>query len=91
MREIGYFVGIDADDNHPQMLLVGDRNITGGVRLPNGILEITSNSVVGWSAEMHKNLGNIAFTDGHVETLTTAFLRECLTNTGVATNRLAIP
>jgi len=73
------------------MLISGDRNIVGGTKLANGILEITTNQLVGWSSEMHNGVGNIGVADGSVQTVTVTGFAELLQQTGVATNRLAIP
>ena len=92
---ISYFVGVDADETKPQMPLSGDRNILGGMKLANGILEITTNQFVSWSSEMHDGVGNIGLADGSVQQLgsfrmTTTGLQQMFPP-GVATNRLAIP
>jgi competence protein ComGC len=88
---ISYFVGLDADDSRPGNLLSGDRNIVGGTKLANGILEITTNQLVGWSSEMHNGVGNIGVADGSVQTVTVTGLAKLLQQTSLATNRLAIP
>jgi prepilin-type processing-associated H-X9-DG protein len=88
---VSYFVGVDADSSRPQELLSGDRNIVGGTKLSNGIVEITTNGLVGWSSEMHNGVGNIGLADGSVQALTVQGLRQALLNTGLATNRLALP
>jgi prepilin-type N-terminal cleavage/methylation domain-containing protein/prepilin-type processing-associated H-X9-DG protein len=90
--KLSYFVGIDANPtNYPEMFLSGDRNITNGLSPRNGILTLTTNEAVGWTDRIHNCAGNLLFVDGHVEQLNNAKLREALQNTGVATNRLAIP
>jgi hypothetical protein len=73
---ISYFVGLDADDSRPQNLLSGDRNIIGGTKMANGILEITANQLVGWSSEMHSGIGNIGLADGRVQTTRTDALSD---------------
>jgi prepilin-type processing-associated H-X9-DG protein len=88
---LSYFVGVDADETKPQMLLAGDRNILGGVKLSNGLMEITTNQVVSWSPEIHKNFGNIALADGSVQQTTSETINELIQQTGVETNRLTIP
>ena len=88
---VSYFVGVDADDLRPQDLLSGDRNIIGGTKLGNGILEITTNQLVGWSSEMHNGVGNIGLADGSVQTVSVTGFAELLQQSGIATNRLAIP
>ena len=88
---ISYFVGLDANDTMPQLFLAGDRNLVGGTMLPNRILLVTSNDVVRWGKDMHKNQGNVALADGSVQTFSSSRLREALANAGVVTNRLAMP
>ena len=88
---LSYFVGLDADDATPQMFLAGDRNLVGGTMLPNRILLLTTNDAVRWSQKMHINQGNVAMADGSVQGFGNSHLRMALANTGVATNRLAMP
>src|SRR5205807_1837618 len=88
---ISYFLGLDAKESAPQVLLAGDRNLmTNGVLVGSGLLELTTNLTVGWTAQMHNNAGNAAFGDGHVDSLSGNRLQEQLINSGVATNRLLI-
>jgi prepilin-type processing-associated H-X9-DG protein len=96
---ISYCVGVDADETKPEMIVCGDRNIVGGTRLTNGILEITTNQFVGWSSEMHDGAGNVGLADGSVMQLGRGRHTEWpdwpewsdLEARTVATNRLAIP
>jgi len=88
---VSYFVGLVTNDDNPQMFLSGDRNVTGGTRLANGIIELTTNHVIGWGTDMHNGQGNVALADGSVQGFSSQRLREALSNTGVATNRLAMP
>ena len=91
-RNISYFVGLDADTNHPQMFLSGDDNFAiGGVPVKSGLLEFSTNALIAWTAERHKNAGNIGRADWSVETPDNSGLTNLLQQTGVATNRLAIP
>ena len=89
---ISYFVGLDAKESAPDVLLAGDRNLmTNGVPVGSGLVQLTTNLTVGWTARMHKNAGNAAFGDGHVDSLSSNRLHEQLINSGVAANRLLIP
>jgi prepilin-type processing-associated H-X9-DG protein len=89
---ISYFVNPDAVEAHPQMILDGDDNLTvGGVRVRPGILNLQTNAAVGWTKERHRGAGNIGMADGSVQQSTTDGLRQVLQQTGVTTNRLAIP
>jgi hypothetical protein len=89
---ISYFVNLDAVEAYPQMFLDGDDNLTvGGVPVQAGILNLWTNSNVGWTKERHHSAGVIGIADGSVQQLTTDGLRQALQQSGVATNRLAIP
>ena len=88
---LSYFVGIDAMDLHPQMLLAGDHNITNGTVIRSSWLEVTTNRSTGWTSKMHVNLGNVVLVDGSVQSVNTAGLRDLIKLTRVATNRLAMP
>jgi prepilin-type processing-associated H-X9-DG protein len=89
---LSFFVGVDvSNDLNPQMILSGDRNITNGLPIKNGILEVGSNSPAGWTAEMHNKVGNILLADGSVQQVSGAGLRSTIGNTSIATNRLQMP
>jgi len=88
---LSYFVGIDASETNPQSLLMGDRNITNGTPIRNGILELTTNSPTGWTAEIHRKVGNIVLADGSVQQVSQNGLRQTLASTGAVTNRLLLP
>jgi prepilin-type N-terminal cleavage/methylation domain-containing protein/prepilin-type processing-associated H-X9-DG protein len=100
---ISYFIGIEAQETYPGMLLSGDRNITNNLPVipPNMtaplIVAIGTNWGVGvnvgpgWSDRMHQNAGNVALGDGSVQQLSGARLRDQLKNSGDVSNRLAIP
>ena len=98
---ISYFVGVDADEGRPQMMLAGDRNITNGVPLLT-FNESTSKIVrlggvkpteptCGWSSQLHQNAGNILLTDGSVQQVTGARLREQVKNSGDDDNYISVP
>ena len=89
---INYFIGVDATGTNTNMLLAGDRNITNGFLPRNGILELTTNQMVGFTDEIHLRQGNIASGDGSVQQVSSARLRsEIIANTGFATNRIKLP
>jgi prepilin-type processing-associated H-X9-DG protein len=90
---ISYFVGLDVtNDTNLKMLLSGDDNFAiGGVPVKSGVLQLLVNTPVTWTKGRHKLYGNIGLADGSVQQLTTDGLRQALQQTGVATNRLAIP
>jgi prepilin-type processing-associated H-X9-DG protein len=88
---LSYFVGLDATETNPQLILAGDHNITNGTPVKDGLLEVTTNNPAGWTAEMHNGVGNMALADGSVEQINILGLRTSITNTGLATNRLQMP
>jgi hypothetical protein len=89
---ISYFLSLDAADAYPQMVITGDDNLAvNGVRVRPGILNLWTNAALGWTKERHGAEGNIALSDGSVQTATTWALQTALANTGTATNRLVIP
>ena len=90
-QKISYFVGLDADDKSPQMVLSGDDNLAAnGVRVRPGILNLWTNASVGWTAERigrFHGAGNVVFTDGSAQEKSSNFN---LATVGM-TNRLVIP
>ena len=89
---ISYFVGLDANQTNPQMFLSGDDHFAiSGVPVKSGLLLLATNAPVSWTAARHKFFGNIGLVDGSVQQLTTDGLQRALKQTGVVTNRLAIP
>jgi Tfp pilus assembly protein PilE len=91
-QNISYFLSPDADETNPEALLAGDRNLTtNGVAVKPGLLTITSNSVVGFTMEMHVGAGIILLSDGSELQVTSLRLQEQIRNAGLLTNRLVIP
>jgi prepilin-type processing-associated H-X9-DG protein len=89
---ISYFINLDAAGANPQMLLFGDDNFEmGGVPVESGLLQISTNTLIAWSAARHGRAGNVALTDGSVQQLTTSSLQQAFQNAGAATNRIATP
>jgi hypothetical protein len=95
---ISYFVGVDAVEpklpeyRSARMFVSGDDNFEiGGAPVKSGLLEVSTNALISWTAARHKFVGNIGIADGSVEWLNSDRLRQTLLYTGLATNRLAIP
>jgi prepilin-type N-terminal cleavage/methylation domain-containing protein/prepilin-type processing-associated H-X9-DG protein len=88
---VSYFIALDADATRPEMLMVGDRNLTNGTASKNGVLTVTSNPPAGWTMEMHQGSGNVGLVDGSVEQVGTSRLRDAVANTGTNVNRLLFP
>ena len=88
---LSYFVGLDAREDNPQLILSGDRNITGGT-LSNGFLRLLpANAAAGWTSQIHSNAGNIGLSDGSVQQLMPASLQKQLQAQDLPVIRLAIP
>jgi hypothetical protein len=98
-QHLSYFLGVDApclfNTNVPKtgmsLFLYGDRNLTNDTRPENGILQLTANRNIGWTAELHKYEGNICLANGNVLQLNNSTLREAVQAAAPATNRLVIP
>ena len=97
---VSYFVGLDARQNNPKSILSGDDNLTvNSVRVQSGILNLSTNASVKWTLERHHGFGNTLFPSGIVlsegsqQYPTPPFqsLQQALEQSGLATNRLAIP
>jgi prepilin-type processing-associated H-X9-DG protein len=92
-NNLSYFVGTDAEDSvTSRRLLSGDWNLAiGGVPVKHGLYEIRTNAPVSWTGSGHGHQGNIGLADGSVQPVNASGLRSLLVQSGVATNRLAIP
>jgi hypothetical protein len=62
--DTSYFIALDCPSDSAQAILAGDRNVKSDSRTTRGCLTIRSNSVVGWTKEIHSDAGNIALADG---------------------------
>ena len=84
---ISYFVGVDASEKYPEMMLTGDRNLmVDGKDLSQGkslMLTLTPEgarfnnrltSNIQYSPSIHKDRGNVALADGSVQQWTSAAL-----------------
>lgn len=82
------FVNLDANERYPRLFLYGDRNLTNGLPLLQGILVLMPNRPVGWTPELHNCQGNIAMADGSVSGFSNFRLSASVAG---ITNRLAVP
>ena len=91
-NNLSYFVGLDAEDTKPDTLITGDDNFAVGPDIPKkGLYLLSTNSPVEWTKERHIKQGNIGLADGSVQGFSTHAFRRALIQTGIATNRLAMP
>ena len=89
---ISYFLGLDASELAPQMILTGDDNIeVSGKLAGRGRLDITKSTVVSWSDQRHNRQGNVCLADGSVQGLSTNGLRSAIRNISTNNLRLAFP
>lgn len=97
-RNISYFVGLDARDEYPTAILAGDDNFEiNGTSVKSGVLLLSTNTPIAWTAARHHFSGNVGLADGSVQSttdsgLTNAFLNQYAGPSGF-TNRfwIAIP
>jgi prepilin-type processing-associated H-X9-DG protein len=93
-KNISYFIGLDARGNYPQSIISGDCNLDiGGVPAKPGLLWFSTNSAISWSATRHRKRGHFTYADGSVSQSSLNFppLNKLMEQTGLATNRLALP
>lgn len=91
-ENVSYFIGANANDNFPDAILAGDRNLAlSGVPLRPGLTVTTTNSALSWTRAIHDSCGNVLLSDGSVQFLNSAQLKLAVQSQGIATNRLLIP
>ena len=88
---LSYFVGIDAEDTRPNMMLAGDRNLSIEGRLLSGLVALGTNSPVSYTKELHQRAGNIGLADGSVQQVADVLLGQQLRHSGDSTNRVLFP
>ncbi len=89
---IGYFVGLDANEKLTNSVFAGDRNIENDVTPERGLLRLTKNQNVRFTKDIHIKQGNIAMGDGSVQQVSNVRLRsEIIRNSPFATNRIKLP
>jgi prepilin-type N-terminal cleavage/methylation domain-containing protein/prepilin-type processing-associated H-X9-DG protein len=94
---VSYFVGVDAQETYPRMLLTGDHNLgdgnppttpwlmgpsTGTPFHSSGTNFPAGNLYVGWTAAAHDKQGNVGLADGSVECFSRSRLQEAVKNSG---------
>ena len=91
-KNISYFVGLDAVKDHPQMLLSGDDSFAiRGIPLKSGLVNLSTNTPIAWTASRHGFCGNVGFADGSIGFFSNSSFTNWLHQAGSSTNRLAIP
>jgi len=90
---LSYFLSLDSDERNGGMLALGDRHLT-SPSITNGLLTLTSNSVVSWSTKLHgERVGNLTLADGQVLQSWEPELRKNILSslTNAPTNHLVFP
>ena len=105
-NQISYFIGAEASDVDPQLLLAGDDNfLLNQSPICPGLIDPASNDMLKWDDSRHVevkkqdwfnqdkkiNYGNVALTDGSVQSFTSSGLTNALHQASLAPNRLVIP
>lgn len=89
---VSYFVGTDAKDTNPQMLLSGDHNLASeGKSIAPGLFILTTNTPLAWTKALHNACGNILHADGSLQFCGSERLSLLVRWQGEPTNRLVIP
>ncbi len=88
---VSYFVGLNARESAPRMLLAGDRNITNGSAVVSNQLDLVRHRVPGWRFGPHTNSGHLAFADGSVGFGDSRWLWDAQRQSGAWTNRIVLP
>lgn len=58
--------------------LAGDRNLTNGLAMKRGVLELPSGRRAGWTHEMHDRQGNVVLGDGSVQMMSGGRLNDSI-------------
>lgn len=89
---ISYFLGMEADELLPGMVLSGDGNLTTNFRPARpGWLYPATNVTVGWTSNRHGPGGNLGLSDASVQLLTPVHLGQLLKVVPNLTNRFLVP
>jgi prepilin-type N-terminal cleavage/methylation domain-containing protein len=80
LANVSYFAGLKADENKPQTMVSGDSNVTGGGGGfdPQWSLFLGTSIDAAWDKTLHVRAGNLAMTDGSVQTTKTPALRSAI-------------
>ncbi|HEY1171643.1 MAG TPA: hypothetical protein VGH19_09755 [Verrucomicrobiae bacterium] len=67
---LSYFLNVDASATNAGMVMMGDRNILiNGMALTNTAVTASAATQIQWTADLHRQKGNVVLTDGSVQTL----------------------
>jgi competence protein ComGC len=89
--KLSYFVSVDSVEGNGSSLLCGDRNLTNKAPAGSRFVCLFGTPVIGWTREMHREQGNLCFSDGSVRAFTNGAVASALRMPAGVTNRLAVP
>ncbi|MBI2946312.1 MAG: type II secretion system protein [Verrucomicrobia bacterium] len=74
---VSYLIGLNSTEDHPQTILLGDGNVTGGDGGldPKWSIYLGSSIDAAWDRTLHVRQGNLTLADGSVHNTKTANLR----------------
>lgn len=91
-QHASYFIGLEADENRPNMFLSGDRTLDNGNLMNNGTMLLSSNQNLFWQPKkIHRGNGDVAMTDGSVSQLDNSRLKNAVARTGIGVTYLVFP
>jgi type II secretory pathway pseudopilin PulG len=93
LQNTSYFLSPDASQRSPASCLAGDRNLArNGVIFPPGRVKIpqTDAAKLSWTPDIHKTQGNVCLSDGSVQQLSSARLRDAWTHQSVTISATTI-
>jgi prepilin-type N-terminal cleavage/methylation domain-containing protein/prepilin-type processing-associated H-X9-DG protein len=96
-NSLSYFYGVAADESFPSRMLAGDRNMDDtesnsyGYSGAQNLTSSRTRANLFWTTQLHNKGGNIVFSDGSAQQLTSPRLRELLPTTEDNDNRLIFP
>lgn len=61
---LSYFLNIDSIDGNGSLLVCGDRNLTNRPIAGSRFINITKDTTIAWTEEIHSEKGNVCFGDG---------------------------
>lgn len=90
-KNLDYFVGVNALADNPAHIVSGDRFLKSDAPYSNYLVHLNTNSSLQWLPKPHTNSGNVVFSDGHVESITSSEWTNRIKASGLQVMRLAVP
>jgi hypothetical protein len=88
---VSYFVGLDAVETNPQLILSGDRNISTNGHVVSKMLTLDTNNPVSWTKDIHNRQGNLGLADGSAQQVSDSSFQNQVSSSLNLSQRLAIP